>query len=84
MRLLEPGPELALQVKSENLAVKASKTSGEPGLVMAVSAFLAIKKAILAARLDLNGDDSWFDVDLPATSEKIQTFCGLEREHLNL
>ena len=51
---------------------------------MAVSAFFAIKRAILAARQDLNGDNTWFRMDLPATSEKIQSLCEVKVEHLEL
>jgi len=39
--------------------------------VLATSVFFAIKHAILAARTAA-GDSNWFDLDSPATVERIQ------------
>ncbi len=57
-------------------AVYSSKSSGEPPLVLAASAFFAIKEAILAARAD-QGAHEWFQLDAPATVERIQQSCNI-------
>ena len=38
---------------------------------LGISAYFAIKRAIMAAREDLIGDRSWQRIDVPATTEKI-------------
>lgn len=78
------GPRDGEEVRSESVAVKASKTAGEPGLVLSVSAYFALKRAIRAARHDLLGDGSWLRIDVPATTERIATNCGVASEHLVL
>ena len=55
-------------------AVYSSKSSGEPPLVLAASAFFAIKQAILAARSDAGATD-WFALAAPATVERIRRAC---------
>ena len=64
-------------------AIQSSRTSGEPPFVLASSAFFAIKHAILAARQD-QGDNQWFELEAPATVERIQGACRVRPEHLVL
>ncbi|MBN9420108.1 MAG: molybdopterin-dependent oxidoreductase [Candidatus Eremiobacteraeota bacterium] len=67
---------------AEDLAVKSSKTTGEPSMLMGLSVWFAIRRAIMAARLEHLGDSSWYPMDAPATSERIQTACGVSCESL--
>ncbi len=64
-------------------AIQSSRTTGEPPFVLASSAFFAIKHAILAARQD-QGDNQWFELEAPATVERIQAACRVRPEHLVL
>jgi xanthine dehydrogenase small subunit len=59
----------------DRFGVLSSKATGEPPLVLATTAFFAIKHAILAARQDHANDSSWFDLDAPATTERIRELC---------
>lgn len=67
---------------AENLAVKSSKTTGEPSMLMGLSVWFAIRRAIHAARRDHLGDASWHAMDCPATSERIQLACGVSAKSL--
>ncbi|MBW8832572.1 MAG: molybdopterin-dependent oxidoreductase [Burkholderiales bacterium] len=51
--------------------VLSSKEIGEPPMTLAVSAFFAIKKAVMAARKD-RGCEGWFQMEAPATVERVQ------------
>ena len=62
---------------AEKEAVKSAKTTGEPSLTLGLSAYFAIKRAIIAARRD-NGHDDWPTLDLPATCQRIQALCAVE------
>uniref|UniRef100_A0A1I8JI34 FAD-binding PCMH-type domain-containing protein n=1 Tax=Macrostomum lignano TaxID=282301 RepID=A0A1I8JI34_9PLAT len=64
-------------------AVHSSKAVGEPPLNLAASVLTAIRQAVLAARLDSqvelpNGHQGQlsFQLDSPATSERIRLACG--------
>jgi xanthine dehydrogenase/oxidase len=74
----------AREALAEKQAVKSSKTAGEPGLTLGLSAYFAIKRAIMDARRDLTGRDDWLTIDLPATCQRIQTSCGVSTESLTL
>ncbi|MBX3170216.1 MAG: molybdopterin-dependent oxidoreductase [Candidatus Eremiobacteraeota bacterium] len=79
-------PEASLDkhaAAAENLAVKSSKTTGEPSMLMGLSVWFAIRRAIHAARRDHLGDASWYPMDCPATSERIQLACGVSSESLS-
>ncbi|KAM7325082.1 xanthine dehydrogenase/oxidase [Alexandromys fortis] len=58
-------------------AIYASKAVGEPPLFLASSIFFAIKDAIRAARAQHGGDNAkqLFQLDSPATPEKIRNAC---------
>jgi xanthine dehydrogenase/oxidase len=64
-------------------AAQSSRTVGEPPFVLGVSSFFAIRHAIAAARAD-RGDTSWFELDAPATVERIQQACSVRPEDLVL
>lgn len=51
--------------------VLRSKATGEPPLCMSVSVLFAIRQAILSARKDAKSSDEWFQMNTPATPEKI-------------
>jgi xanthine dehydrogenase/oxidase len=74
----------AQEALAEKQAVKSSKTAGEPGLTLGLSAYFAIKRAVMDARRDQTGRDDWFALDLPATCQQIQTHCGVTTESLAL
>jgi xanthine dehydrogenase/oxidase len=63
--------------------ILSSKGTGEPPLVLASTVFFAIKHAILAARRDA-GRDEWFELESPATVERIQQACAVGRDQLKL
>ncbi|KAK9157741.1 hypothetical protein Scep_004315 [Stephania cephalantha] len=56
-------------------AIHSSKAVGEPPFFLASSVFFAIKDAIVAARAVL-GHDEWFQLDNPATPERIRMACS--------
>ncbi|MFT6416778.1 MAG: xanthine dehydrogenase/oxidase [Dokdonia sp.] len=59
----------------------SSKGVGEPPLVLANTVFFAIKHAILAARKD-RGHDEWFELQNPATVERVRDACQLNLSDL--
>ncbi len=79
--LMPQDEELARRaVEAAYGAVRNSRTSGEPCLVLAVSAYLAVKRAIMAA----HDPGEWPQIDLPATVERVQTHCQVTPEQLTL
>lgn len=74
----------AREALAEKQAVKSAKSAGEPCLTLGLSAFFAIKRAILDARRELTGSDDWLSIDLPATCQRIQTSCGISTDALTL
>lgn len=60
------------------LAVHSSKAIGEPPFFLGSVVFFAVKDAIQAARKEfLNQDnDAYFEMRMPATSERIRMYCG--------
>ena len=66
--------DLSTNAPMDHYGIQSSKTTGEPPLVLASSVFFAIKHAILAARSDV-GDLSWFELESPATVERIRQAC---------
>jgi xanthine dehydrogenase/oxidase len=61
----------------------SSKEVGEPPLVLAATAFFALKHAILAARQD-RGRDEWFFLEAPATVQRVREACLVQTEDLIL
>jgi len=74
----------AQEAQAEMHAVKSSKSAGEPGMTLGITAYFAIKRAMMDARRELTGRDDWLTMDLPATCQRIQTHCGLSTESLTL
>ncbi|KAJ0714441.1 putative aldehyde oxidase [Helianthus annuus] len=70
--------------------VLSSKASGEPPLLLAASVHCATRAAIKEARnqLDswkgLNGSDTFFELDVPATMPVVKTLCGLDNVEVYL
>ncbi|KAK1434885.1 hypothetical protein QVD17_00639 [Tagetes erecta] len=64
--------------------VLSSKASGEPPLLLAASVHCATRSAIKEARNQLcswkglDGSDSMFQLDVPATMPVVKTLCGLD------
>jgi xanthine dehydrogenase/oxidase len=72
----------ALEAQAEMHAVKSSKSAGEPGMTLGITAYFAIKRAVMDARRELTGRDEWLTMDLPATCQRIQMHCGVSTESL--
>ena len=63
------------------LGVHSSKATGEPGLLMAISVLFAMRNALESSRQDA-GLSGWWQLDGPATVEKIQMQAGVNKEQL--
>jgi xanthine dehydrogenase/oxidase len=74
----------ALEEQAELHAVKSAKTTGEPSMTLGITAFFAIKRAIMDARRELTGNDDWLTTDVPATCQRIQMNCGVSTDVLTL
>jgi xanthine dehydrogenase/oxidase len=61
----------------------SSKEVGEPPLVLAATAFFAVKHAILAARCD-RGHTEWFALESPATVQRVREACLVTEADLDL
>ncbi|HWN67952.1 MAG TPA: molybdopterin cofactor-binding domain-containing protein [Haliangium sp.] len=61
----------------------SSKEVGEPPLVLAATAYFALKHAILAARKD-RGHDEWFFLEAPATVQRVREACLVSADDLTL
>ena len=59
----------------------ASKFVGEPPMILANAVTFSLKNTVYAAREE-SGDKSFFQLDLPATPEKLQTLCGVSPSEL--
>ncbi len=57
-------------------AVHSGKAIGEPPFFLGSSVFYAIKDAVRAARKQNTGVDAYFEMRLPATSERIRMYCA--------
>merc|ERR1712224_353138 len=64
------------------VGVKGSKLCAEPAMGLVSSTFLAIKRAMYAAREDAGLGGDWFDFGLPATPEKILMAIGTPQDKL--
>ncbi len=56
--------------------ILSAKELGEPPMTLAVTAFIAVKKAILAARIDAGYTD-WFHLAAPADVQAVRTACSV-------
>jgi len=57
-------------------AVHSSKAIGEPPFFLGSSVFYAAKEAVRAARLDRFGEDAYFEMRMPGSSERIRMLCA--------
>ncbi|GAX26192.1 putative selenate reductase molybdopterin-binding subunit [Fistulifera solaris] len=57
-------------------AVHSSKAVGEPPFVLGTSVFYAIKDALTVARKSNLNDDQYFEMRMPATSERIRMYAA--------
>lgn len=57
-------------------AVHSSKAIGEPPFFLGSSVFFAAKEAVRAARLDRLGEDRYFEMRMPGSSERIRMLCA--------
>jgi xanthine dehydrogenase/oxidase len=71
-------PRAKLGLPTETDVVFGSKEVGEPPLVLAAAAFFAVKNAVLAARRD-RGHHGWFQLQAPATVQRIREACLVEQ-----
>ena len=77
-------PELQEQLdEATAAALHSAKTVGEPPVALAVSALLAVKRAVLSARADA-GVEGWFELDAPATVARVREACATPLEQLRL
>jgi xanthine dehydrogenase/oxidase len=60
-----------------------SKFVGEPPMICANAIIFAAKDAVAAARKQ-NGNHEWFQLDVPATPEKLQLACCVDPKLLTL
>lgn len=56
--------------------VHSSKAVGEPPFFLGSAVFYAIKDAVKAARKQNLGNNSYFEMRMPATSERIRMYCA--------
>lgn len=66
-----------LDTRNEKDSIHSSKAIGEPPLFLAASVFFAIRDAIRSSRLQ-NGLSEWFELDSPASVERIRLALGDE------
>ena len=77
-------PELRGQIaEATAAALHSAKNIGEPPVALAVSALLAVKRAVLSARAD-SGVDGWFELDAPATVARVREACATPRDQLRM
>jgi len=75
--------EMAANAPQEPGELLSSKEIGEPPMTLAASVFFAVKHAILAARRD-RGHDEWFQMESPATVQRIREACLVDGADLKL
>ena len=61
--------------------VLGSKPATEPAMVLGCGPYFALKMAVYAARADA-GLKGWFELPLPATPDRTQSFCGISTKTL--
>ena len=73
----------APEVPENPFDLLSSKEVGEPPLVLAVTAYFALKHAVLAARQD-RGHPEWFLFGAPATVQRVREACLVEIDDLRV
>ncbi|KAK3874524.1 hypothetical protein Pcinc_020543 [Petrolisthes cinctipes] len=64
--------------------VLRAKAVGEPPLVMAYCAAMAVRKAITAALTHTQQHTTWFQIDMPVTVESVQQLCKVESSQFTI
>lgn len=59
-------------------AVHSSKAIGEPPFFLGATVYYAIKDAVRSARKASQGEDKYFEMRMPATSERIRLYANDE------
>jgi xanthine dehydrogenase/oxidase len=59
-------------------AVHSSKAIGEPPFYLGTCVFYAIKDAIRSVRKEGEAKEEYFEMRMPATSERIRLYCNDE------
>lgn len=71
--------------KRSPAGVFGAKATGEPAVLLGVSALLAVRHALAAVKKDLGEDPkAWFNLSGPATTERVQLTSGVKAEHFHL
>lgn len=65
-----------LEDATNPFAVHSSKAIGEPPFFLGASVFYAVKEAVRSARKDHYHDEGYFELRMPATSERIRLLCA--------
>jgi xanthine dehydrogenase/oxidase len=73
----------APEVPENPFDLLSSKEVGEPPLVLAATAYFALKHAVLAARQD-RGHSEWFLLEAPATVQRVREACLVEIDDLKV
>jgi len=66
------------------IGVLKSKATGEPPLNMSIVAVFAIRRALEAARRDAGIQDTYFNIELPLTAEKIWMYSATSPDQFHL
>lgn len=74
--------ELAPNAPQDAGDILSAKEIGEPPMTLAVAAFFAIKRAVLAARRD-RGHHEWFQLESPATVQRVREACLVDTADLS-
>lgn len=74
--------ELAKNAPQDQGDILSAKEIGEPPMTLAVAAFFAIKRAVLAARKD-RGHHEWFQLESPATVQRVRAACLVDTADLS-
>ena len=74
----------ALEEQAQSMPSSRPRQLGEPSMTLGITAYFAIKRAVMDARRELTGNDDWLTIDLPATCQRIQMNCGVTTEALTL
>ena len=63
--------------------IKGSKATGEPPLLLASSIFCAVREAIKASRVE-RGKPAEFQLDVPASVDRVQAACAVDAADMAL
>lgn len=64
--------------------IRGSKLCSEPAMALCSSLYLAVKRAIYAARKDAGLGEAWFMLDMPVTYQRVCAAIGTPTQELEL